>query len=212
MKAKVLLVDDQALFRQGVRSAISREADIEVVGEARDGVEALGKAQDLEPDIVLMDIHLGAVSGLETITEIKRELPDVKVVILTVHDQDENLFEAIKRGAEGFLSKEVRAEDLIESLRCVIKGEVAISRLMTSKLVREFARLAQIESGGTWGRLTTREKEVLGKLRDGLSNQEIATELCISENTVKAHVTNILHKLHLQSRAQAAFYARQWGI
>jgi two-component system nitrate/nitrite response regulator NarL len=209
---RVLLVDDHALFRQGVRNIIEHEEEFEVVGEAGDGAGALAKARELKPDLILMDINMPHGGGLEAVSVIKRELPDVRIVMLTVHDQDDNLFEAIKRGAEGFLSKNVRAKDLLNSLRGVLKGEVAISGPMSSKILKEFARLAEIEDGHIAGQLTLREKEVLQKLSEGLTNRQIAFSLCISENTVKAHVSNILKKLHLQTRTPAAAYARRWKL
>ncbi len=132
--------------------------------------------------------------------------------MLTVHDEDENLFEAIKRGAEGFLSKNVRAKALLDSLRGVMRGEAAISGPMAGKILKEFVRLAEIEAEHIASQLTPREKEVLQKISEGLSNKEIGLSLCISENTVKAHVTNILRKLHLQTRSQAAAYAEKWGL
>lgn len=209
MPTKVLIVDDHALFRRGVRNAIEHEKDIEVVGEAEDGSEALAKALALKPDLILMDINMPRCSGLEAVSAIKSELPDIKIIVLTVHDEDENLFQAIKRGAEGFLSKNARSGDLVAALRGVAKGEAAISKHMAAKMMREFARLAKIEAGNVTGQLTPREKQVLQNLSAGLSNKEIAQSLFISENTVKVHVTNILKKLHLQSRSQAADYARQ---
>ena len=132
--------------------------------------------------------------------------------MLTVHDEDENLFEAIKRGAEGFLSKNVRAKDLLNSLRGVMRGEAAISRRMAGKILQEFARLAGMESGYIAGQLTPREKDVLQKMSEGLSNKEIGFSLSISENTVKAHVASILRKLHFQTRYQAEVYAQRWGL
>ena len=209
---KVLVVDDHALFRQGVRNSIELEEDIEVVGEAEDGTEALAKARELKPDLILMDINMPHCSGLEAVSAIKEELPDVKIIMLTVHDENENLFEAIKRGAEGFLSKNVRAKALLDSLRGVMKGEAVIPGSMAVKILKEFARLAGIEDGQIAGQLTPREEEVLQKISEGLSNREIALSLCISENTVKAHVRNIFRKLHLRTRTQAAAYARRWGL
>jgi two-component system NarL family response regulator len=206
---KVLIVDDHALFRRGVRNTIEHEKDLKVVGEAEDGSEALTKALALEPDLILMDINMPHCNGLEAVSAIKRELPNVKIIMLTVHDKDENLFQALKRGADGFLSKNVRSRNLVEALRGIMRGEAAISRLMVTKVLKEFARLAEIEAGAITGQLTPREKQVLQKLSTGLSNKEIADSLVISENTVKAHVTHILKKLHLQTRFQAAAYARQ---
>ena len=127
---KVLIVDDHALFRQGLRNAIEPQEDFEVVGEAEDGMEALAKARELKPDLILMDIHMPHCNGPEAVSAIKRELPAVKIIMLTAYDEDENLFEAIKRGAEGFLSKNVRAKALLDSLRGVMRGEAAISKPM----------------------------------------------------------------------------------
>ena len=209
---KVLIVDDHALFRQGVRNTIEREEEFEVVGEAENGMEALAKARELKPDLILMDISMPHCNGLEAVSAIKRELPGVKIIMLTVHDEDENLFEAIKRGAEGFLSKKVRGKALLDSLRGVMRGEAAISRRIVAKILEEFARLAEIEAGHIASELTSREKEVLQKISEGLSNREIGLSLCISENTVKAHVASILRKLHLRTRSEAAAYARRWGL
>jgi len=209
---KVLIVDDHALLRRGVRNTIEPEEDFEVVGEAEDGAEALAKAQELKPDLILMDISMPYGNGLEALSAIKRELPDVKIIMLTVHDKDENLLEAIKRGAEGFLSKNVRAKALLDSLRGAMRGEAAISRHMAGKILKEFVRLAEIEDKKTSSQLTPREKEVLQKLSEGLSNREIGLSLCISENTVKVHVKNILRKLHLHNRTEAAAYAQRWGL
>jgi DNA-binding NarL/FixJ family response regulator len=207
--AKVLIVDDHALFRQGVRYTIEHEEDFAVVGEAEDGVEALAKARELKPDLILMDINMPYCDGLEAVSAIKRELPGVRIIMLTVYDEDENIFEALKRGAEGFLSKKVRADALLDSLRGIMKGEAAISGYMADKIIKEFARLAEIELGNVAGQLTLREKEVLQKISEGLSNREIALFLCISESTVKVHVTNILKKLHLPNRSQIAAYAQR---
>ena len=210
--AKILIVDDHALLRQGVRNVIEPEEDFEVVGEAEDGTEALAKARALKPDLILMDINMPHCNGLEAVSAIKGELPDVRIIMLTVHDGDENLFEAVKRGAEGFLSKKVRARALVNSLRGVMKGEAAISRRIAGKILKEFARLAEIEAGHIASQLTPREEEVLQKLCEGLSNREIGLSLSISENTVKAHVASILRKLHVRTRSQAAAYARQWRL
>ena len=209
---KVLIVDDHALFRQGVRNAIEREEEFEVVGEARDGIEALAKARELQPDLILMDINMPHSNGLETVSAIKREWPGMRIIMLTVHDKDENLFEAIRRGAEGFLSKNVRANNLLDSLRDAMRGETALSGPMTGKILKEFARLAEIEAEHIASQLTRREKQVLQKIGEGLNNRETALSLCISENTVKTHVSRILKKLHVQTRFQAAAYARRWGL
>jgi len=209
---KVLIVDDHALFRWGVRNAIEHEEEFEVVGEAEDGIEALAKARELKPDLILMDINMPHGNGLETVSAIKREWPDIRIIMLTVHDQDENLFEAIRRGAEGFLSKNVRAKDLLDSLRDAMRGKAALSGPMTGKIIKEFARLARNETERIASQLTPREKQVLQKISEELTNREIALSLCITENTVKTHVSRILKKLDLQTRSQAAAYARRWRL
>jgi DNA-binding NarL/FixJ family response regulator len=208
---KVLIVDDHALFRQGVRNTIEPEEEFEVVGEAEDGVEALAKARELEPDLILMDVNMPRCSGLEAVSAIKGELPGIKIIMLTIHDEDENLLEALKRGAGGFLSKRVRAKDLLDSLRDLMKGVTVIPEPMADKIVKEFDRLAEIEAGHIASQLTPREKEVLQKVSEGLSNKEIGLSLCISENTVKVHVSNILRKLHLRTRTEAATWAQRWN-
>ena len=151
---KVLIVDDHALLRQGVRNAIEPEEEFEVVGEAGDGIEALAKARELKPDLILMDINMPHCNGLEAVSAIKTEWPGIRIIMLTVHDEDENLFEAIRRGAEGFLGKNVRAKDLLDSLRDVMKGEAALSEPMAGKILKEFARLAEIEAQHIASQLT----------------------------------------------------------
>lgn len=210
--AKVLLVDDHALFRHGVRAVVERDGDLQVVGEAESSREALSQARELHPDLILMDIGLTDGSSLKAIHALKRDLPDVKIVLLTVHQEDESFFEAVKGGAEGFLSKDVRAPTLLESLRRVLGGEAAISGHMAAKLLREYARLAKVEAGIVAERLTHRERQVLEKVSEGLTNKGIANRLQISENTVRIHVSHILQKLHIQNRSQAAAYARQIGL
>jgi DNA-binding NarL/FixJ family response regulator len=209
---KVLIVDDHALFRRGVCNTVESAEEFEVVGEAEDGVEALAKARGLKPDLILMDINMPHCNGLTAVSAIKRELTGVKIIMLTVHDEDENLFKAIKTGADGFLRKDVRANALLDSLRDVMKGEAVIPGSMTVKILKEFVRLAEIEAGHIPGQLTPREEEILQKISEGLSNREIAVSLRIKESTVKVHVTKILRKLHLQNRTQAAAHARRRGL
>lgn len=211
-RTKVLVVDDHSLFRRGIRDIIEREPDIEVVGEAESEMEAILQAKELEPDLILMDITMPHGNGLEAISTLKRELPDIKVIILTVHAQDEYLFEAIKRGVEGFLSKNVRIDVLLDSIRAVMRGEAAISGKMTRKVLKEYSRLAQVKAGSVTNELTPREKQVLCKLGKGLSNKDISLALEISENTVKVHINHIFAKLHIDNRSQAAAYARDRGM
>jgi DNA-binding NarL/FixJ family response regulator len=210
--AKVLIVDDHVLFRRGVRKAIEPEEDFEVVGEAEDGKEALAKARELKPDLILMDIKMPRCSGLEAVSAIKKKLPHIKIIMLTVYDKDENLLEALKRGAGGFLNKNVRAKDLLDALREVLRGGTAISEPRAEKILRKYTGPVEIEAENIASRLTPREREVLRKISEGLTNKEIALSLSVSENTVKSHVRNILRKLPIQTRAQAAAYARWWEL
>ena len=214
----VLLVDDHALFRQGLAGLLSSQDGIEVVGEAADGAEALEKARELVPDLILMDINMPTVNGLEATRLIKGELPHTRIVMLTVSEDDHDLFEAVKNGAEGYLLKTLKATELFELLKGVFQGEAPISPTMARKLLSEFAQLSRHqnhESDGDHGAadsLTRREREVLQYLSDGAPDKEIANRLCISQRTVKNHVHNILEKLQLQNRVQAAAYALREGL
>ena len=212
---RVLLVDDHVLFRKGISSMMASQLDLEVVGEASDGSEALEKARDLMPDIILMDINMPHCDGLEATRLIKDELPYVKIVILTVSDDEQNLFEAIKSGAMGYLLKNLEPEELFDLVRGVYRGEAAISRNTATKILSELSRQAQRDQEPVISAktvLTEREKEVLQLVITGATNKEIATALYISENTVKNHLCNILDKLHLQNRIQAAAYALREGL
>ncbi len=211
---RVLLVDDHALFRKGLASLIAPLEDMEVVGEAGDGREALERARELMPDLILMDIQMPGWDGLKAMRLIKEQMPYVKIVMLTISDDDTDLFEAIKSGAEGYLLKNIAPEELFEMLRGVYRGEAPISGLTAARILDEFARLAQKESWvpSSGESLTPREKEVLQLVSRGATNKEIASRLFIAENTVKNHLRNILAKLHLQNRVQAAAYALREGL
>jgi DNA-binding NarL/FixJ family response regulator len=211
---RVLLVDDHALFRKGVASLIDPLEDMEVVGEAGSGQEALERATELMPDLILMDIQMPGWDGLETTRRIKEEMPYVKIVMLTISGGDSNLFQAIKSGAQGYLLKDIEPEELVKLLRGVYRGEAPISRLSAAKILDEFARLAAKETWvpGPTDVLTARETDVLELVAEGATNKEIATQLFIAENTVKNHLSNILAKLHLRSRVQAATYALRTGL
>jgi len=214
LRIRVLLVDDHALFRQGLAGLLSSQPDIEVVGEAEDGIEAQVKAQELRPDLILMDLTMPGCDGLEATQRIKQALPDVRIVMLTVHDEDDRLFEAIKSGAVGYLLKSTAAETLMPMLRGVMRGEAAISGAMAARMLEEFGRLArqtpfrpqQEEDAPV---LTARQREVLRLVATGAMDKEIAAELSISLSTVKTHLRNILAKLQATSRHQAAAYAVQ---
>lgn len=212
---KVLLVDDHALFRKGVASALASHTDIQVVGEASNGEEALAKARELMPDVILMDISMPGGDGLAATRRIKAEIPYAKIIMLTVAEQDESLFEAIKSGAHGYLLKTIEPHHLLEALRGVFKGEAPISRVTASKILREFARRSQRsapEEAPPVGKLSPREGEILELLTKGATNKEIAATLCISIHTVKNHLQNIMDKLHIQNRAQAVAYAFEAGL
>lgn len=212
MNLRVFLVDDHALVREGIAGLLEPHRDIEIVGEAENGLEALEKAREVMPDVILMDIEMPTCDGLEATRLIKKEMPYVKIVILTVHDADDRLFEAIRSGAQGYLLKSIGSAELIEMLRGMDRGEAPISRSMASRILEEFVR--QDEAHGLDGELllTRREREVLQWVARGSSNREIADALVISENTVKNHMRNILSKLHLSNRAQVMAYALRRGL
>ena len=207
---RLLLVDDHALFREGLVSLLSLQHDFTVVGEAEDAEGAVAQVRALAPDIVLMDIELPGEDGVSATARLKNEMPGVTVVMLTVHDESETLFEAIKAGAQGYLVKNVRSGELLERLRGLARGEAAISRRMASRIFEEIR--GQTEPLEAAEELSTRELDVLELVSLRLSNAEIAYRLVVSEHTVKNHMKNILSKLHLRSRHQAAAYgvARGW--
>lgn len=211
---RVLVVDDHALFRKGVVSLIDPREDMEVVGEASNGPEALEMALELVPDLILMDIKMEGWSGLETTRRIKEKMPYVKIVMLTISGDDGDLFQAIKNGAQGYLLKDIDPEELTELLAGVYRGEAPISHQSAARILEEFARLAEHEtwSPGSADVLTPREREVLECVAAGATNKEIAQQLFIAENTVKNHLTNILAKLHMRNRVEAAAYALREGI
>jgi Response regulator containing a CheY-like receiver domain and an HTH DNA-binding domain len=207
---RVLVVDDHALFRRGLEMVLAQEPDIEVVGEAADGSEALVMARELAPDIVLMDVRMPRRSGIEACLAIKDSVPSAKIVMLTISDEEADLYEAIKAGASGYLLKEISIDEVADAIRAVHGGQSLISPAMASKLLTEFATMikrSDERSQVPAPRLTDRELEVLKLVARGLNNRDIAKELFISENTVKNHVRNILEKLQLHSRMEAVVYA-----
>jgi RNA polymerase sigma factor (sigma-70 family) len=210
---RLLLVDDHVLFRKGLVSLLQRQRDFEVVGEAEDGAEAVKKAKQLKPDLVLMDIHMPGTDGIEATRRIRELLPSTRVVILTVSEDDKDLFEGIKCGAHGYLLKKLEPEELYAMLRGVFQGEAPISRATAGKILSEFASQArQKATAQLEEELSPREKDVLQCLASGLTNKEIGNKLGIAENTVKNHLKNILAKLHLENRVQAATFALQKGF
>lgn len=210
---RVLLVDDHALFRAGIASLL-RAWGMEVVGEASDGLEALEQARQLRPDLILMDIKMPRCNGLEATRLIKAEMSEVVIVMVTVSDDEEDLFEAVKSGAQGYLLKNMTEEEFARTLASLASGEAALSRGLATKILEEFGRLAreQRPRGAESEGLTEREREVLQQVAGGATNREIATTLYISENTVNFHMKNILGKLHLKNRAQAVAYAIRSGL
>ena len=207
---RLLLVDDHALFREGLIVLLSYQDDFTVVGEAEDAKSALEQTRTLKPDIVLMDVELPGEDGVAATQRLKMEMPEVTVVMLTVRDDSQTLFEAIKAGAQGYLVKNVRSRELLEQLRGIARGEAAISRRMAARILEEIR--GQTEPFGPGEELTARELEVLNLVAARLSNAEIAERLVVSEHTVKNHMKSILSKLHLRNRHQAAAYgvARGW--
>ncbi|PJF41565.1 MAG: DNA-binding response regulator [Phototrophicales bacterium] len=213
-KLRVLLADDHALFRDGIASLLTAW-DIEVVAQVANGAEAIKKAGELRPDLILMDINMPEVDGLEATCRIKAQWPEIQIAILTASDDDENLFEAIKCGAQGYLLKNLDAKEFGELLSDLARGEAALPKTLAARILTEFARQSQkpeAQSDEGADELTPRERDVLKLLANGMSNKEIGAQLSVSENTVKYHVRNILSKLHLRSRTQAATYAIRKGL
>lgn len=209
---RILLVDDHILFRKGLASLLNSQPDFEVVGEASDGLEGVEKAKALKPDLILMDVTMPRCSGPEATRLITQQMHGAQVVMLTVSDDDVDLFSAIRAGAMGYLLKSIKPNELFAHLRGLAQGEAPISRLMAAKILREFARSSSEPPAPpppASAAITEREQEVLNLIARGLTNREIGEKLHIAENTVKNHVRSILDKLHLANRAQAAAYAVQ---
>jgi DNA-binding NarL/FixJ family response regulator len=206
---RVLVVDDHALFRRGLQMVLEQEPDIDVVGEAGDGTEAVDRAAETMPDIVLMDVRMPRRGGIDACSAIKEIVPSAKIIMLTISDEEGDLYDAIKAGAMGYLLKEISIEEVASSIRAVYGGQSLISPSMASKLISEFASMRRGDERASVPapRLTDRELEVLKLVAKGLANRDIGKQLYISENTVKNHIRNILEKLQLHSRIQAVAYA-----
>lgn len=211
---RVLVVDDHILFRQGLVSLLQSEPDFEVIGQAGTLTEAIEMAQELKPDTILMDFELPDGTGAEATRPILADNPDCKIIFLTVYTSDEKLFDAIRSGAIGYLLKSMPISKLLDAVRSTEDGEAALSRSMTRRILAEFARpvSGNAESREAFAHLTDREVEVLQEMIAGATNREIARKLYVSENTVKHHVHNILEKLQVQNRHQAAEFARLHGL
>ncbi|MBX9962537.1 MAG: response regulator transcription factor [Burkholderiales bacterium] len=211
-RIRVLVVDDHALFRSGVIALLSRQPDIQVVGEAADGLEGVKRAKELAPDIVLMDLHMPGTSGKEAIGLLAEEVPAAKVMMLTVSEDAQDLLDCLRAGATGYLLKNTNIDALIDSLRRAFEGDSVVSPGMTSKLVQGVLAPRVDAAASALDSLSGREREVLQQVAAGASNKEIARRLDLAESTVKIHVQHILRKLHLQSRVQAAVFAVEHGI
>ena len=203
MSIRVLVADDQSMVRAGFRMLLGGEEDIEVVAEASNGLEAVSKAARFEPTLILMDIRMPELDGLEATRRILASDPDARVLILTTFDLDEYIYEALSAGASGFVLKDEPPERLIAAIRTVAAGDALLSPTVTKRVIGEFARFTRPEPPDGFDELTPRELDILRLVADGLSNAEIGQELYISETTVKTHVTHILQKLDLRDRVEA---------
>jgi two-component system NarL family response regulator len=205
---RVLVVDDQELFRRGLTMLLGQDSDIEVIGEASDGIVGTELAASTAPDVVLLDVRMPRRSGVEACREIKEAVPAAKIIMLTVSDEEADLYETVKNGASGYLLKDSSIEEVAQAIRVVQEGQSLISPSMAVKLIDEFKQMSKPErSQASNLRLTERELEVLRLVAKGLNNRDVAKQLFISENTVKNHVRNILEKLQLHSRMEAVMYA-----
>jgi NarL family two-component system response regulator LiaR len=208
---KVLITDDQAIVRKGLRALLATEPDIKVVGEAENGAEAIDQVEKLQPDVILMDLVMPEMDGIEAIYGITARQPKARILVLTSFATDDKVFPAIKAGALGYLLKDSSPEELVQAIRQVCQGEPSLHPTIARKVLQELQQPPEPEKPPTSEPLTEREVEVLQLIVRGLGNQQIADRLAISEATVRTHVSNILSKLHLASRTQAALYALQQG-
>jgi DNA-binding NarL/FixJ family response regulator len=209
-RIRVLVVDDQAIVRRGIIDILAEREEMEVVGEAKDGLEAVEKAKELVPDVVIMDLMMPNCTGLEATQILQTEMPQLSIIILTVSDKEADLFDAMKFGARGYLVKNTEPEELIQAVIHTAKGGVTVSPTVATMLLSEFRAAKEPEPETT--SLSPREQEVLQLVAKGAGNKEIASALFISENTVKTHLRNIMDKLHLANRSQAAAYAVRKGF
>ena len=208
---KVLIADDHAIVREGLIAMLNLADDIRVVGEATNGLEVIEMTEKLRPDVVLMDIRMAKLDGIQATREIKTRFPEVNVIALTNYDDDEYVFDCLKYGASGYLLKDVSPEDLLQAIKSAAQGESLIDPAVLNKVLTQFRHLAR-DSSDHADKLSPREKEVLKALTAGLSNKEIARQLCITEQTVKAHFSSIYRKLNVTTRSQAILGAVKNGL
>jgi two-component system response regulator NreC len=213
MDIRILLADDHTLLRAGLKMMLNAQPDMEVVGEAQDGRQALHEALRLHPDIILMDITMPDMNGIEATRQVKKQLPDVKVLILTMHENDEYVFQALRAGASGYMLKEAADTDLINALHVVQSGQFYLSPMAQSVMVGDYLqRVHAGEEKDSYSSLTEREREVLKLVAEGYTNNQIAERLVISPKTVDTHRTHIMDKLNLHSRAELVKYAMRRGL
>jgi two-component system response regulator NreC len=212
MTTRLLLVDDHAVVRSGLRMMLENERDVEIIGEAATASEALERATRLKPNVILMDIGLPDMSGIDATREIKKRFPDVSIVALTIHEDEEYFFKMLEAGASGYVPKRAAPEELVTAIRAAATGQVYLYPSLAKLLVRDFLSGGRPSSDQTASNLTDREQEVLTYLAEGSNNEEIATSLVISQKTVARHRENIMRKLNLHSRADLVRYAIRKGI
>ena len=209
---KILIVDDHTVVRDGLVTMLSRQADFVVIGEAVNGLEAVEKARELQPDVILMDLRMPELDGVGAMNQIREQNQDVKFIVLTTYDTDEYIFDAIDAGAKGYLLKDASREDLFQSVRAVHRGESLIEPGVAARVLDRLAQMSRQARGGGPQVLSEREMEVLRLMAAGAANKNIASDLAISESTVKTHVTNIFQKLEVNHRTEAVTQALQRGI
>ena len=207
---KILIADDHPVVREGLIAMLSREVDFKVVGEAKDGVEAVNKARELSPDVVLMDLRMPEMDGVEAMRQIRSAMPDIKFIILTTYSDDDYIFSGIEAGARAYLLKDAPREDLFKAIRSVYRGESLIQPVVASKLLDRFSQLSRRAPSGE--ELSARELEVLCLMAKGAANKEISAELNIAQSTVKTHITNIFQKLGVNDRTEAVTQALKKGV
>lgn len=208
---RVLIADDHTLFRAGLHALLNLFSDIEVVGDASTGEEAVEKAKELHPDVVLMDIQMPGVNGIEATRQIASNHPNIGVIILTMFEDDSSIFTAMRAGARGYILKEADEEEVLRAIRAVVRGEAIFGPAIARRLVHFFSR-PRLEAGPVFPELTDREREILDLIARGVSNTELVQRLVLSPNTVRNHISNIFSKLQVADRAEAIIRAREAGL